>query len=120
MASMFVRAIWAGHGANVALETKDLVQRSLSEADSLQPDAGPGLWAELHQAGAPNADWFAEWLTRVPSYCGCADHFVEILSTNPVRFEDWFAWSVEVHNSVNRHLSKRALTIEAASSIWQS
>ena len=83
-------------------------------------DLGPALWAELHTVDRPSAQFFDNWLSRVPSYCGCADHFREILAANPVRWDDFFAWSVEAHNAVNEYLGKPTLSLEEAAIIWAS
>ena len=82
-------------------------------------DIGPALWAELHTVDRPSAQWLANWLSRVPAYCGCPDHFREIMAANPVRFDDFFAWSVEAHNAVNEYLGKPTLSLEEAREFWK-
>lgn len=78
------------------------------------------LWAELHAKQDPNAEWFSDWLTRVPKSCGCdksLQAIIEDLGTPD--YTDWFAYSVRLHNAVNRKLSKPEIDIEAARAIWQ-
>jgi hypothetical protein len=82
-------------------------------------DLGPKLWAELHTAERLSLEWFNEWLSRIPGYCGCVAHFLEILAANPVRFDDFFAWSVEVHNAVNAYLGKPIFSLEEALQRWK-
>jgi hypothetical protein len=82
-------------------------------------ELGPKLWAELHAAERPSLEWFNNWLSRVPIYCGCADHFREILAANPIRFDDFVAWSVEVHNAVNANLGKPIFSLEEALQRWK-
>lgn len=77
-------------------------------------------WAELHRKLDPDPEWFAAWLICIPGRaCNrCAKNFEEILQANPIRYDDYFRWSVEVHNAVNRKLSKPELTVEEAAGIW--
>ena len=77
------------------------------------------LWAELHFKTDATAEWFANWLKRVPSYgCKCRDAFEAIIKVNPPRFDDWFAWTVEVHNAVNRKLGRKEWTLDEAVARW--
>lgn len=65
------------------------------------------LWTELHAQENPTRFWFAAWLSRVPNFgCSCRRDFSEYLKTNPPRFDDFYAWSVEAHNWVNAKLGK--------------
>ena len=80
---------------------------------------GPKLWAELHTAERPSLEWFNAWLSRVPLYCDCVDHFRDVLAANPIRLDDFFAWSVEVHNAVNEYLGKPILSLEDALQRWK-
>lgn len=82
-------------------------------------EATQALWAELHSQANPTPEWFADWLKRIPRFgCSCAKDFAAILQANPIRYDDYFAWSVEVHNAVNRKLGKPELSVEDASAIW--
>ena len=77
------------------------------------------LWAELHSKTNPTKEWFANWLKRVPSFgCKCRDAFEAIIKANPPRFDDWFAWTVEVHNAVNRKLGRKEWTLDEAVARW--
>lgn len=77
-------------------------------APSLMETAGPPLWADLHAtaaAGQLTPEWLEEFAARIP--CGiCRAHWLEMLKTHPPRYDDQYAWSVEVHNIVNVRLGK--------------
>lgn len=94
------------------------------------PEADPSdrfhrLWAELHarpwRMGSPEheADWLAAFSRRVP--CGtCQQHWVEILTATPPDFSStdaYFAWTVAVHNAVNRRLGKPEIDVARARAI---
>jgi hypothetical protein len=65
------------------------------------------LWHELHIEQNPTPEWFAGWLARVPNFgCNCRSDFKKYLETNPPRYDDWYAWSVEAHNWVNARRGK--------------
>lgn len=80
---------------------------------------GSKLWAELHTKRDATPEWFAEWLSRVPNFrCSCRRDFEAIILANPPRYNDWFKWTVEIHNSVNKKLGKSIVTFEAAMNFW--
>jgi hypothetical protein len=79
------------------------------------------LWSILHNRafilrevdGAKEAEFLREFDARVP--CGdCRLHWREILKKTPPDFDAYFAWTVEVHNAVNRILGKREWTVAEA------
>lgn len=77
------------------------------------------LWEELHTQLNPTDQWLQKWIKRIPSFgCGCKQGFKDIMAANPPRYNDWFAWTVEVHNAVNRKLNRREWTIEEARARW--
>ena len=95
------------------------------------------LWRELHTYAVTQwhatieerRAWFASWLERVPNKFGCAcrDHFTALLELLPPVFDSdvqFFAWSVRIHNEVNRKLSKSivayidAMKIHAIEAQW--
>lgn len=60
------------------------------------------LWLELHTKEDPTPEWFETWVARVPNFdCGCRSWLREYLVTNPPRYNDWYPWTVELHNAVN-------------------
>lgn len=68
------------------------------------------LWSELHTKKDPDAEWFATWRARVPSFsgCGCGEFLTEYCVANPPRFDDFARWSWELHNAVNAKLNRPA------------
>jgi len=119
------------------VQTGDGSQAVIQRPPQLQPSFKPSAaykiyeaamapyrrhWAELHSQQNPTEEWFADWLRRIPgrSCNRCAKNFEEILQANPPRYDDFFAWSVEVHNAVNQKLNKPILTLEDAMQIWRS
>jgi hypothetical protein len=77
------------------------------------------LWEELHQKKDADAKWLAAWVRRIPKFgCACREGFERILREIPPRFDDWFAWTVEVHNAVNFKLGKPEIEWEEACRRW--
>jgi hypothetical protein len=65
------------------------------------------LWAELHAKEDPTPGWFESWVKRVPqASCGCQRWLAEYLKTNPPRYNEWYPWTVELHNAVNVKINK--------------
>jgi hypothetical protein len=88
------------------------------EVDNLQ--AFRDHWRELHTQKEPTQEWFTDWVRRIPPGCGCGESFESILlRVGEPRFHDWFSWTVEIHNQVNRKLSKPEITLEKAIETWQ-
>lgn len=98
--------MYAGRGDSVSVEL--LLQRYRD------------LWAELHTKQDATPEWFADWLNRVPKTCGCDKSLQAILDElGTPDYTDWFAYSVRLHNAVNRKLGKHELTHDEAKAIWQ-
>jgi hypothetical protein len=77
-------------------------------------------WAELHTKTDATPEWLEDWIARIPSGCGCGESFDSILLRVPPRFgEDWFEWTVQIHNAVNQKLGKPEMTINEAKARWQ-
>jgi len=68
------------------------------------------LWNEIHTKEDPDAEWFATWRARVPSFsgCGCGEFLTGYCVANPPRFDDFARWSWELHNAVNAKLNRFA------------
>ena len=65
------------------------------------------LWDEIHSQENPTRWWFKTWVERVPKYgCGCYDWLLKYIITNPPRYDDWYNWTVELHDAVNVKLGK--------------
>ncbi len=85
---------------------------------------GAAVWEALHRRalswgdGGDDSAWLvANVNARVP--CGdCRAHWAKVLREIPVRWCDYFAWSVEAHNAVNARLGKPILTLDDARARW--
>lgn len=82
-------------------------------------------WKELHERGMTyfgqdDSEWLLKDFTRRIQGLGCAcrQHWSEIIKTNPPRYNDYFAWTVEAHNTINQRLGKPIVTLEAAKGLW--
>ncbi len=77
------------------------------------------LWREAHTKQDATAEWYADWLNRIPCSV-CKTSLKAILEElGPPDYTDWFAYSVRLHNAVNRKLQKPELTLDEARAIWQ-
>jgi len=77
------------------------------------------IWKEIHTKQDPDEVWFGNLLSRVPNGdCGCFAWLSGYIKTNPPRFNDWFVWTWELHNAVNRKLNKPEITLDEAKAIW--
>lgn len=84
---------------------------------------GPKRWAELHAfalTATPGelAEYLKYFRVRVP--CGtCRGHLTAFLRANPPgQAPDPFAWSVDLHNTVNAKIGKPTITVEQARARW--
>ena len=91
---------------------------------------GPHVWAAMHYIalGYPddassvdkvNYAQFYKSLYKVLPCITCANHYEELMRTNDVTKhmaskETLFAWTVEIHNAVNKRLGKREWSVEEA------
>jgi len=121
-----ITLVQTGDGSKAAIQRPPRLQPSFnpSAASKIYEAAMAPYrrhWAELHSQQDPTEEWFADWLRRIPgSSCNrCAKNFEEILQSNPPRFDDFFAWSVEAHNSVNQKLGKPIMSLEDAGKVWR-
>lgn len=72
------------------------------------------LWLEIHAKQDPTPEWFADWCKRVPKTCGCDIWLKAYLEKNPPRYDDWFVFSVELHNAVAAKLDREQWTLARA------
>ena len=67
---------------------------------------GPILWKHLHKHAKHNKyskDWLDTFTSVIP--CGtCKNSFKDF--SHPNKEQNFFSWTVEVHNKVNRKLGK--------------
>lgn len=77
------------------------------------------LWREVHTKQDASPEWFAGWLNRIPCSV-CKTGLRTILDELGLPdYTDWFAYSVRLHNAVNRKLGKPELSLDEARAIWQ-
>lgn len=75
-------------------------------------------WRELHCKQNPTPEWFSNWLSETPAACGCGERIAAIIERIPPRFNDWFAYSVDLHNAINVKLNKPIVTLAEAKSLY--
>lgn len=75
-------------------------------------------WREWHLVRNPTMEWFTDWLSRIPSGCGCVEDFVNWVKSNPPEFDDWFSYSVRGHNFVNAKIGRPLMSVDSARSLW--
>jgi len=77
------------------------------------------LWREIHTQDAPSEEWWLGIVLKVRRMsCQCDQFLKSYLPTNPPRYDDWFAWTVELHNDVNAKLGKPQVALQEAREIW--
>ena len=87
------------------------------------------LWKELHLralsfASGNDMSYLVDFAKRIPRLkgCRCQEEWVKIARDNPPNFrskEEYFAWTVFVHNLVNEKLGKPTMTVEEAKKLYQ-
>lgn len=86
-------------------------------------ERGRKAWTVLHEQRLGTAEWLQRsWFPLIPQGCGCGSSTGSFIKQCPPRYnseEDWFAWTVELHNMVNRKLNKPEITLEEAMQIWR-
>lgn len=98
---------------------------------------GPYVWGSIHSIaiGAPDVldptqknayrIFFNQLPTIIPCH-KCQQHLYNHLSLNPIEphldggGKTMFAWSVAMHNSVNKTLNKKELTLDEATAYWKN
>lgn len=86
------------------------------------------LWSELHLRALQhvgNADDTA-WLVgyfgtrmKLPG-CNCIKQWANLIYENPPRWDDYFNWSVEAHNTIRKRLNKRPVDVDTARKFWST
>ena len=65
------------------------------------------LWNLIHDQENATPWWFKTWVEKIPQNdCGCPIWLLKYIVTNPPRYDDWYNWTVELHNAVNIKLGK--------------
>lgn len=81
---------------------------------------GPHFWSTLHIACLGCQDYkalaeFVEGYVYIIPCLSCRQHFEQVLVENPVpETGDFFQWSVDVHNIVNKRLGKPEVSYDDA------
>lgn len=88
-------------------------------------------WEELHRRylhhdGSDDSEWLMGYFSpNVPHLgCSCLRNWLDLLKTNPPRWDDAFAWSVQVHNAVSQRielekgLKRPSMTVAQALQRW--
>jgi len=91
---------------------------------------GRKAWAVFHEntfgyrAGLDEQRCYQFYYSEFLGYIKCATclaHYQEIINRTPIRLyseDDLFAWTVDVHNQVNRKLGKPIVSVCEAKQIW--
>jgi hypothetical protein len=65
------------------------------------------LWHEAHTKEEPTQEWWDDWLSRVPNVtCDCRAWVMRWIELNPIDWDDFHSWIVDLHNAVNEKLGK--------------
>lgn len=84
------------------------------------PSWGPYYWALLHISALTNTSGFPELVQLFPALIPCptcSEDFRKIIADYPLT-GDYFTWSVDVHNLINRKLGKPQVSYEDARRQW--
>jgi hypothetical protein len=81
------------------------------------------FWFALHTRNVLTARWLFEFTRRIP--CGgCRRHWREVVASNPPPLNAsparTFAWTVRVHNEINKLLGKPIVDLRTAKRLWSS
>ena len=85
-------------------------------------------WFHLHKYRGCDPEWLERWERTIPRYCKCEEGYRQIKERLPPRFEtsdDFFGWTVDVHNEVNAKLDNERkrypqIAISEALRLWRS
>lgn len=88
------------------------------KVSSNKEEAGKVLWSVLHKHALQNeynSEWLLAFTNKVP--CGaCRGGFA--VYPKPNKGDDFFEWTVKVHNHVNLKLGKKAVSFSEAREMW--
>ncbi|XP_020594202.1 FAD-linked sulfhydryl oxidase ERV1-like [Phalaenopsis equestris] len=111
--------------------TSDL-ERKITAAPLTKEELGRATWTLLHTVAAQFPDSptrqqkrdvreLMAILSRIYPCKECADHFKEVLKSNPVQAEsqaEFSQWLCHVHNIVNRSLGKQIFPCQRVNARW--
>jgi len=84
------------------------------------------LWKELHiralKIKINDQRYLNKFALRIPRYtmgCQCKESWNQWVRMNPPTFgNDYFTWTVNAHNAINKKLNKKEFTIEEARTLY--
>ncbi|KAK9941883.1 hypothetical protein M0R45_007576 [Rubus argutus] len=114
------------------LQPQDIIYKGKSATPVTKEGLGRATWTFLHTLAAQYPDnptrqqkkdvkELMAILSRMYPCKECADHFSEILRTNPVQagsHAEFSQWLCHVHNTVNRSLNKVVFPCERVDARW--
>ena len=74
-------------------------------------------WMKLHRNTDYTMRWVQQWVEDLPKV-GCDCNYDEALSQVPVRLDNWFPWSVDLHNWVNAKRKVEKVSLSDAYRMW--
>jgi glycosyltransferase involved in cell wall biosynthesis len=85
-------------------------------------------WFHLHRYRGNDPEWLERWERTIPRYCKCEEGYRQIKERTPPRFDtpdDFFRWTIDVHNEVNAKLDNERkrypqVSISEALRLWRS
>ena len=114
---------WNEHNDWVQRAGDEVMERIDDPSYPLQRDGGR-FWAELHlfalrHTGGDASEWFNGWKASLPfNGCPCKEHFDEYLEQNPVDWNNFFGWTINLHNAVNERIGKPVMFVDDARNYW--
>ncbi|KAL5061884.1 hypothetical protein RYX36_023621 [Vicia faba] len=116
----------------VPLQPRDPVVKGKSSAPVTKEELGRATWTFLHTLAAQYPDnptrqqkkdvkELVQILSRMYPCSECADHFKEVLRSNPVQsgsHAEFSQWLCHVHNVVNRSIGKPVFPCERVDARW--
>lgn len=88
------------------------------KVSSNKEEAGKVLWSVLHKHALQNeynSEWLLAFTNKVP--CGaCRGSFA--VYPKPQKDDNFFEWTVKVHNQVNLKIGKKPMSFSEARDLW--
>lgn len=89
------------------------------------------LWKELHlraleNKGENDLKYLIDFSTRIPRFtsgCKCREFWVSYIKKFPPKFganQEYFKWTVDCHNAVNKKLGKPIYSLEEARELYKN
>ncbi|KAJ7967557.1 Sulfhydryl oxidase [Quillaja saponaria] len=114
------------------IQSRDILLKGKSSAPLTKEELGRATWTFLHTLAAQypekptrqqkkDVKELMEILSRMYPCKECADHFKEVLRSNPVQVgshAEFSQWLCHVHNVVNRSLGKVVFPCERVDARW--